>query len=89
MKFGGKVVLVGMGKLEVELPAFDFITRAITLQGSTTLGRREHLEAVLTMIDDGDLEITSADIGFDDIPSGLERLAQGGVVGRLVARYDR
>ncbi|MEW1982540.1 zinc-binding dehydrogenase [Citricoccus sp. NPDC079358] len=89
VKFGGKVVLVGMGKLEFDFPSFDFITRAITLQGSTTLGKREHLDAVLKMIADGDLTITSADIGFDDIPEGLDRLAKGGVVGRLVARYDR
>lgn len=89
VKFGGTVVLVGMGKLDIDFPTFDFITRAITLQGSTTLGKREHLEAVLTMIADGDLSIESADIGFDEIPDGLDRLAKGGVVGRLVARYDR
>lgn len=88
VKFGGKVVLVGMGKLEFNFPSFDFITRAITLQGSTTLGKQEHLEAVLKMIDDGDLIIESQDIGFNDIPDGLDRLAKGGVTGRLVARYD-
>src|SRR5699024_1330256 len=87
VKFGGKVVLVGMGKLEFNFPSFDFITRAITLQGSTTLGKQEHLEAVLKMIDDGDLIIESQDIGFNDIPDGLDRLAKGGVTGRLVARY--
>lgn len=87
VKFGGTVVLVGMGKLEFAFPSFDFITRAIKLQGSTTLGKREHLENVLTMIGDGDLTIESADIGFDEIPVGLQRLAKGGVTGRLVARY--
>ena len=89
VKFGGKIVLVGMGKLEFNFPTFDFITRAITLQGSTTIGRRQDLESVLTMIADGDLHIESTDIDFDDIPNGIDRLAAGGVTGRLVARYDR
>ena len=88
VKFGGKVVLVGMGTLEFNFPSFDFITRAITLQGSTTLGRKEDLESVLQMIADGDLRIESSDITFDDIPEGIDRLAKGNVTGRLVARYD-
>jgi alcohol dehydrogenase, propanol-preferring len=88
VKFGGTVVLVGMGTLEFSFPSFDFITRAINLQGSTTLGKREHLEAVLKMIDDGDLLIESTDVEFDEIPEGIDRLAKGGVTGRLVARYD-
>ncbi|MGO1452497.1 MAG: zinc-binding dehydrogenase [Brevibacterium yomogidense] len=88
VKFGGTVVLVGMGKLEFEFSSFDFITRAINLQGSTTIGRREDLEAVLKMIADGDLVIESSDIAFDEIPDGIDRLAKGEVSGRLVARYD-
>ena len=88
VKFGGTVVLVGMGTLEFNFPTFDFITRAINLQGSTTIGRREDLENVLKMIADGDLHIESSDISFDDIPDGIGRLARGEVQGRLVARYD-
>lgn len=88
VKFGGTVVLVGMGTLEFNFPTFDFITRAINLQGSTTIGRREDLENVLKMIADGDLHIESSDIAFDDIPNGMDRLAKGQVQGRLVARYD-
>lgn len=88
VKFGGTVVLVGMGKLEFSFPTFDFITRAINLQGSTTMGRREDLENVLQMIADGDLHIETSDITFDEIPEGIDRLAKGGVTGRLVARYE-
>jgi hypothetical protein len=33
----------------------------------------------------GELEIAGSAISFADIPAGLERLARGGVVGRIVA----
>lgn len=89
VKFGGKVVLVGLGKTKFDFESFDFITRAITLQGSTPVGNPEHLKAVLNMIDSGQLEIVSSNVGFEDIPDGLDRLTQGGVSGRLVARYDQ
>mgnify|MGYP000333057694 CR=1 FL=1 len=35
----------------------------------------------------GKLEPTITTIGFDDIPDGLDKLAKGEVVGRLVALY--
>ena len=33
----------------------------------------------------GELEIEATTIGFEEIPAGLKRLEEGGVVGRLVA----
>jgi alcohol dehydrogenase, propanol-preferring len=36
----------------------------------------------------GELAIEATTIGFDAIPDGLERLARGGVVGRIVAELD-
>jgi hypothetical protein len=33
----------------------------------------------------GDLKIEATTISFAEIPAGLERLQQGGVVGRIVA----
>lgn len=89
VKFGGKVVLVGLGKTTFDFSSFNFITRAITLQGSTPVGNPEHLKSVLELIGSGQLEIVASNVGFDDIPDGLRRLAKGGVSGRLVARYDQ
>jgi propanol-preferring alcohol dehydrogenase len=89
VKTGGKVVLVGLGKTMFDFESFNFITRVITLQGSTPVGNPEHLKAVLEMIGSGQLEIASSDVGFDEIPDGLNRLSNGGVLGRLVARYDQ
>lgn len=89
VKAGGKVVLVGLGKTTFDFQSFGFITRAVTLQGSTPVGDPEHLKNVLEMISSGQLEIESSDVGFDSIPEGLDRLAKGGVSGRLVARYDQ
>lgn len=89
VKFGGKVVLVGLGKTTFDFSSFNFITRAITLQGSTPVGNPEHLTSVLELISSGQLAIVASDVGFDDIPDGLHRLAKGGVSGRVVARYDQ
>jgi alcohol dehydrogenase, propanol-preferring len=89
VKNGGKVVLVGLGKTKFDFESFNFITRAITLQGSTPVGNPDHLKNVLEMIDSGQLEIVSSNVGFDDIPNGLDSLAKGGVSGRLVTRYDQ
>jgi alcohol dehydrogenase, propanol-preferring len=39
----------------------------------------------LAHMEKGELEIAVSTVTFDEIPDALERLRQGGVVGRLVA----
>jgi propanol-preferring alcohol dehydrogenase len=88
VKFGGRVVLVGLGAAEVSFPAVDLVGRAIDLQGATPAGDPAHLQAVIDMVASGDLSITTTEVGFDEISDGLGRLARREVSGRLVAVLD-
>ena len=82
---GGIVVLVGLGCDEAKLPSMALIGKSVTLRGSAG-GTPSDTAAVLDLMAEGKLEIEASAIGFDEIPAGLERLARGGVVGRLVAQ---
>jgi propanol-preferring alcohol dehydrogenase len=42
-------------------------------------------QAVIEHMARGELTIEATELGFEDIPQGLERLHDGGVIGRLVA----
>ncbi|HHW82923.1 MAG TPA: alcohol dehydrogenase catalytic domain-containing protein [Actinomycetales bacterium] len=88
VRFRGRVVLVGLGKPELELSAMDLISRAVELRGATPVGDPEHLADVIHLIETGALSIPAEHITFDDIPEGLNRLARGEVSGRLVAVFD-
>lgn len=85
VRYGGTVVQVGLGAAETTYSAYDLVSCAITLRGSTPQGKPEHVEAVLQMIGAGDLRINAAEIGFEEIADGLGRLARGEVTGRLYA----
>jgi len=80
----GRVVQVGLGRTEALIPTMDLIARNVTLRGSGG-GSVENTAAVLAHMARGELAITATSIAFKDIPEGLERLSQGGVVGRIVA----
>jgi hypothetical protein len=43
------------------------------------------IAAVLKHMERGELEIQASTVNFEGIPRSLERLKQGGVVGRIVA----
>lgn len=83
----GLVVQVGLGKSRAEIDMQMLIARGVTLRGSGG-GTPGDTAAVLEMMARGDLEITASAISFDDIPAGLDRLAKGGVIGRIVATMD-
>jgi propanol-preferring alcohol dehydrogenase len=80
----GTVVLVGLGRTEATFSTAELIAKAVTLKGSRG-GRPGAIQAVLAHMQKGELEIAASTVGFQDIPKSLERLKQGGVVGRLVA----
>ncbi len=84
IKLGGRVVLVGMGKLELTLSATSLIRNQCALIGSNG-GNNDDITGVYDLFLKGQLEPTFAMIGFNDIPEGLSKLKSGGVVGRLVA----
>jgi len=84
VRAGGLVVQVGLGRTEATISTMDLIGKGVTLRGSGG-GRKSDTIAVLDHMARGDLAIEATTIGFDAIPEGLERLARGGVVGRIVA----
>jgi alcohol dehydrogenase, propanol-preferring len=86
VRLGGRVVQVGMGRLEATISTKAMILGKVTLAGSNG-GTKEDVAAIYEHLANGDIapEITS--IGFDDIPEGLAKLDRGEVVGRLVAEF--
>jgi propanol-preferring alcohol dehydrogenase len=81
---GGKVVQVGMGRLEATISTASLILRKVTLIGSQG-GTKEDVQGVYDYLATGKLEPTITEISFDEIPDGIGRLKRGEVVGRLVA----
>lgn len=82
---GGRVVQVGMGRLEATISTASLILRKVTLIGSQG-GTKEDVEGVYKYLATGKLAPTITEIRFDEIPDGIERLKRGEVVGRLVAK---
>lgn len=85
---GGRVVLVGLGAPEFTISSPGFVLRNITLCGATPTGDPRILREVFALMADQGLTIATSTITFDDIPDGLQRLADGQVNGRLVAMFD-
>ena len=83
---GGRVVQVGMGKLEATISTRTMILNEVTYIGSQG-GTKEDVQGVYDFLATGQLDPTITEITFDDIPDGIDRLAKGQVVGRLVAKY--
>lgn len=83
---GGRVVQIGMGKLEATISTEALIHGKVTLVGSSG-GTKEDVSAVYGYLASGQLSPVSTSIGFDEIPDGLARLERGEVVGRLVAEF--
>ena len=83
----GVFVQVGMGKLEARLDTLQLITKQLTVKGSNS-GTKEDLENLYELMRSGDLNPPINVITHAEIPSAIDRLREGGVVGRLVATYD-
>lgn len=82
---GGIVVQVGLGKTEATINTAELTGKAVTLRGSRGGMLPGATEAVLQHMAKGELEIEASTLDFEQIPDGLDRLRDGGVVGRLVA----
>jgi propanol-preferring alcohol dehydrogenase len=83
---GGRVVQVGMARLEATISTRDLIMRQVSLVGSSG-GSVEDIADVYALMADGSLDPLLPTTDFDGIPEGLERLRTGQVIGRLVAVY--
>ena len=84
VRYGGRVVQVGLGEIEAVISRMQLVAKSVTLRGSGG-GQPGDTAAVLALMAKGDLTIEATEIGFDSIPDGLQRLERGGVVGRIVA----
>jgi alcohol dehydrogenase, propanol-preferring len=82
--WGGRVVQVGMGRLEATINTRSLITKAVSLIGSVG-GNADDIAAVYKLMASGDVKPEIVEITFEEIGEGLERLARGGVKGRQVA----
>jgi propanol-preferring alcohol dehydrogenase len=80
----GLVVQVGLGRAHATISTTALTANMVTLRGHRG-GEPAALRGVLEHMAAGELAISATTIGFDDVPDGLERLAVGGVVGRIVA----
>jgi propanol-preferring alcohol dehydrogenase len=81
---GGIVVQVGLGRTEATISTALLTGKMVTLRGARG-GIPGTTQAVIDHMARGELELQANEIGFDEIPAGLERLKRGGVIGRLVA----
>lgn len=80
----GRVVLVGMGRLEATINTKSLILNQCELKGSNG-GSKADIAGIYELMARGKLNPTITEIGFEDIPDGLEQLKAGQAHGRLVA----
>lgn len=81
---GGRVVLVGMGRLESNINTSSLILKAVQLRGSVG-GNTDDIAAVYDLMASGELDPFITEITFEEIGEGLGRLERHEVKGRLVA----
>lgn len=82
---GGRVVQVGMGKLETTIDTYGLILGRKQLHGSAG-GSKEDIEETMRYMASGDLTPVLSEIDFEQIPDGIQQLIDGTAVGRLVAK---
>ncbi len=83
----GTLVQVGMGRLESTISTYPLIINQLTVRGSKS-GTKEDLAALYDLMRSGDLNPPMNLIAPADIPGSLDRLREGGVVGRFIAVYE-
>ncbi|HIV81117.1 MAG TPA: zinc-binding dehydrogenase [Candidatus Salinicoccus merdavium] len=86
--FQGKVVLVGMGKLETTVNVTSMITKQATLVGSNG-GTKHDIEDMYALMAEGKVSPKITEITFDEIPEGIQMLEDNKVTGRLVANMEK
>ncbi len=85
IRVGGDVVMVGLAAEHTTLTTADVIHQKARIHGSSG-GTREEIEAVYRLLANGTLRPALEPLGFDEVPSGIDRLRAGTVRGRLVVR---
>ncbi|WP_157155588.1 MULTISPECIES: zinc-binding dehydrogenase [unclassified Diaminobutyricimonas] len=80
---GGRVVQVGMGRLQIEFNTDPLILKQVDYVGSMG-GGVEDLAGIYELMASGDLDPKITLVDFDKIDEGLDQLRRGTVTGRLV-----
>jgi propanol-preferring alcohol dehydrogenase len=80
----GRVVLVGMGKLEFTLNTMNSILSEVTLTSSQG-GTKQDIAEIYELLASEEVKPEVTVIGFDDISQGIDDLRQHRITGRLVA----
>ncbi len=83
----GTLVQVGMGRSEAPLNTYQLINKQLTIKGSSS-GTREDLAALLELMRSGKLHPPINRITQAQIPEAIDKLREGGNVGRFIAIYD-
>lgn len=84
--YEGRIVQIGMGRLESTINTYPLIMKHVTLVGNTG-GSRDAIANVLKFMASGDIAPAIELTDFDGIADGIDRLHRGEVRGRLVALY--
>lgn len=82
---GGRVVQVGLGKLETTIDTYALVLGRKQLFGSVG-GSKEDVEETMKYMASGDLTPLITEIDFEEIPEGIKQLTEGTAAGRLVAK---
>jgi propanol-preferring alcohol dehydrogenase len=82
----GRVVLVGMGRLESTINTYPLILGALDLRGNSG-GSAQDITSVLDWMAKGEIQPRIEKIAWDQIAEGIARLQRGDVRGRLICMY--
>lgn len=83
----GTLVQVGMGRLEATINTYPIIINQLTLVGSKS-GTKEDLAGIYEIMRSGELAPPMNHITHAEIPEAIDKLREGGVVGRFIAMYE-
>ncbi|MBE9375514.1 zinc-binding dehydrogenase [Saccharopolyspora sp. HNM0983] len=83
----GTLVQVGMGRLEATISTYPIIINQLSIRGSKS-GTKEDLAGIYELMRTGKLNPPMNRITHADIPGAIDKLREGGVIGRFIAMYE-
>ena len=83
----GTFVQVAMGRHESTFSTYPIIINQLTIKGSQS-GTKRDLAEIYELMRSGELNPPMNHIKHEDIPEAINKLREGGVVGRFIAEYD-
>lgn len=75
-----------MGRLESTINTYPFIINQLKIKGSMS-GTKEDLAGIYELMRTGELQPPINHIKHADIPDAIDKLREGGVIGRYIAMY--